>query len=291
MHNFRLPSYIFIIILILFLGIIISTVFLFTYNTRQIIVGMNIDKSEQEHNMLLKKADSLDFLLNTAHNDFIYYITQDNRERTFWQLAYVHPDIWSMGIGGKGYESSNEFLSQKTKNILNKLYESIDVLKGKYYLRKTSINDIQKQIERKKYLWAHIPSTHPLPGRPLGSGFGYRVDPIDKKTIRMHYGVDIGASRGTHILASADGVVSFTGWNTGYGLTVDIDHGFGFRSRYAHCNSILVKKGDFVKRGQIIAKVGSTGRAIAPHLHYEVHVSGVKLNPKPYIDLSSVVFD
>jgi murein DD-endopeptidase MepM/ murein hydrolase activator NlpD len=89
----------------------------------------------------------------------------------------------------------------------------------------------------------------------------------------------------------ADGVVSYIGWNGGYGHTLDIDHGFGFRTRYAHCQRILVEKGDFVKRGQIIAKVGNTGRSIAPHLHYEVHVSGVKVNPKPYIDLSSVVID
>ncbi|GAI17727.1 unnamed protein product [marine sediment metagenome] len=107
----------------------------------------------------------------------------------------------------------------------------------------------------------------------------------------MHWGIDIGAPRGTNILASADGVVSYIGWNVGYGHTLDIDHGFGFRTRYAHCQRILVEKGDFVKRGQVIAAVGSTGRSIAPHLHYEVHISGVKVNPKPYIDLSSVVID
>ena len=130
-----------------------------------------------------------------------------------------------------------------------------------------------------------------MPGRSICSGFGKRVDPIDKKTVKMHWGIDIGAPRGTLIYASADGVVSWTGWNGGYGWTVDIDHGFGFKTRYAHCQTMLVKEGNVVRRGQAIATVGSTGRSISPHLHYEVEVSGMKVNPKHYINHSSVVFD
>lgn len=107
----------------------------------------------------------------------------------------------------------------------------------------------------------------------------------------MHWGVDIGAPRGTNIHVTADGVVSSASWHSGYGLTVEVNHGFGYKTRYGHCQRILVKKGDVVKRGQVIAAVGNTGRSIAPHLHYEVHVSGVKVNPRSYIDVSNVVFD
>ncbi len=287
----NLPPILIFIVSIILISIIISTAILFLYNTREIVVGMNIRQSEQEHNMLLAKLDYVSNLLNRTNNGFDNYIAQDNRERTFWQMAYIHSDIWSMGIGGNEYKPSQKYLSNRTNSILGEIYESIDVLKGKCYLRKTSLNDIENKIESKLYLWSHIPSIHPVPGRRLGSGFGYRVDPISKKSIRMHWGLDIGAPRGTNILATADGVVSYIGWNGGYGHTLDIDHGFGFRTRYAHCQRILVKKGDFVKRGQVIAKVGNTGRSIAPHLHYEVHVSGVKVNPKPYIDLSSVVIN
>lgn len=290
LRNIRLPSNSVTIIPVVFLVIIISTAILFLYNAREIFGEMNISKSEQQHKILRRKLDSLSTLIDHTHNGFENHIVQDNRERTFWQLAYIHPDIWSMGVGGKRYESPNKFLSDNTKDMLNQVYESIDILKGKCYLREVSLNDIQNQIETKLYLWSHIPSTHPLPGRPLGSGFGYRVDPINKR-IKMHWGIDIGAPRGTDILATADGVISYTGWHRGYGLTVDIDHGFGFVTRYAHCHSIFVKKGDLVKRGQVIAIVGSTGRTIASHLHYEVHVSGEKVDPKPYIDLSSVIFD
>jgi hypothetical protein len=245
LHTIKLPPYLIIVVSIILISIIVSTTILFLHNTREIFAGMNIKQSEQEHSMLLAKLDYLSKSLNLAHNNFDGFITQDNRERTFWQMAYIHNDIWSMGIGGKEYRPSQKYLLKHTNNILDEIYESIDVLKGKCFLRKRSLNDIENKIESKLYLWAHI----------------------------------------------ADGVVSYIGWNGGYGHTLDIDHGFGFRTRYAHCQRILVEKGDFVKRGQIIAKVGNTGRSIAPHLHYEVHVSGVKVNPKPYIDLSSVVID
>jgi hypothetical protein len=239
----------------------------------------------------MKKLDSLHRELDNLNSQFDVFIEEDDRQRSFWQMAHIHPDIWSMGVGGNKPLNHNGNLSKKTKLILESMYEAIDVLKGKCYLRNVSVRDIQDQISSKHMLWSHIPSINPVPGYTLGSGFGYRRDPINKKILKMHWGVDIGAPRGTNILAAADGKVSHTGWNSGYGLCIDIDHGYGFRTRYAHCNSIIVKEGDIVSRGQVIATVGSTGRTVAPHLHYEVHVSGVKVNPAPYIDQTEIVFD
>ncbi|MBN2619477.1 M23 family metallopeptidase [candidate division WOR-3 bacterium] len=278
---------------LIYLGgcLIIGTIMLMIFNARHMFLNMNIIRSEREHTMLMQKLDSLRTELNTVHEKFDLYIHEDNRQRVFWQMAHIHPDIWSMGVGGTKPLNHNEELTKKTRTVLEDMYESLDIIKGKCYLRNVSVQDIQDQVTTKYMLWSHIPSIHPVPGHPLGSGFGYRRDPINKKIIKMHWGVDIGAPRGTNIYAAADGTIASTGWNSGYGLTVDIDHGYGFRTRYAHCNSILVKQGDLVKRGQVIATVGSTGRTVAPHLHYEVHVSGVKVNPAPYIDQSEIVFD
>ncbi len=291
LHNIRLSPHFIIITSIIFSGIVLLSLTLFLYNARSIFSDINMSGCIQEHKMLMQKLDSLKTALKIAHDDFENYIAQDNRQRVFLQMAYIHPDIWSMGIGGRNAHSSNRMLSSHTNRILSEIYESIDVLKGKLYLRKESLGDIEDKIERNINLRAHIPSIHPVPGRSFGSGYGYRVDPIDKRTIKMHWGLDIGAPCGTKIFATADGVISQIGWHGGYGLTVDIDHGYGFKTRYGHCQRIYVKKGDFVKRGQVIATIGNTGRSIAPHLHYEVHVSGVRINPKPYIDLSNVVFD
>lgn len=290
-YNYRIAHNIFRGLICIGGCLIVGTIMLMVFNARHMFLSMNIVRSEREHTALMQELDSLRAELNTIHERFNSFIHEDNRQRVFWQMAHIHPDIWSMGVGGTKPLNNNGDLSKKTRAMLEDMYESLDVLKGKCYLRSVSVKDIHGQVSSKHTLWSHIPSINPLPGHALGSGFGYRRDPINKKLIKMHWGVDIGAPRGTNIHAAADGVVASTGWNSGYGLTVDINHGYGFESRYAHCNSILVKQGDLVKRGQIIATVGSTGRTVAPHLHYEVHVSGVKVNPALYIDQTEIVFD
>ncbi len=273
-------------------GIVVlcMTVALTIYNGRSLYAAYDIHHSEGENARLLERLDSAQITLQHLHRDFDEYIAQDNRERTYWEMECIHPDIWSMGIGGTDVKKPQQDLSNRANRLLNEIYASIDIIKNKSYLRKLSLREISDKIEHKTCLWSHIPSINPVPGRPLGSGFGYRVDPFTKG-IKMHWGVDIGAPRGTKIHVTADGVVTSASWNGGYGLTVEIDHGFGFRTRYGHCQNVYVKKGDVVKRGQVIAAVGNTGRSIAPHVHYEVQVSGVKVNPRPYINVSNVVFD
>jgi murein DD-endopeptidase MepM/ murein hydrolase activator NlpD len=290
LKNLRFPLVAIMIVASVFSIIAISTIVMCISRTRRTFVRMNLTRAEREGKNLMARLDSLNISLRQAQGRFDQHIAQDNRERSYWQMAHIHPDIWSMGIGGKQASRSPEIVNRNMQRTLDEINESIDVLKGKYYLRNSSLHEIQEQIENNLYLWSHVPSTHPLPGRRICSGYGYRTDPIDK-TIRMHYGVDIGAPRGTKILATADGVVSYAGWVNGYGWTVLVDHGFGFKTAYAHCQTMLVKRGDLVKRGQAIARVGSTGRSISPHLHYEVRVSGMKINPSKYINNSSVIFD
>jgi len=290
LKNFRLPLIALIIIAGIISTITISTIILCINRTRRTFVRMNLTRAEREGKNLVARLDSLNLVLRRSQDTFDEHVAQDNRERTYWQMAHVHPDIWSMGIGGKQVERSPQIMNKHIQRTIDDVNESIDVLKGKYYLRYSSLREIQEQIEDNLYLWSHIPSIHPVPGRRICSGYGYRVDPIDRK-VRMHWGLDIGAPRGTAILATADGVVSFSGWVAGYGWTVVIDHGFGFKTAYAHCQRILVKNRELVKRGQVIARVGSTGRSISPHLHYEVRVSGMKIDPYKYINTSSVIFD
>jgi hypothetical protein len=290
LKNFRLPVVALIIIACIISTITISTIILCINRTRRTFVRMNLTRAEREGKNLVARLDSLNLVLRRSQDMFDGHVAQDNRERTYWQMAHVHPDIWSMGIGGKQVERSPQIINKYVQRTIDDVNESIDVLKGKYYLRHSSLREIQEQIEDNLYLWSHIPSIHPVPGRRICSGYGYRVDPIDRK-VRMHWGVDIGAPRETAILATADGVVSFAGWVAGYGWTVVIDHGFGFKTAYAHCQRILVKNRELVKRGQVIARVGSTGRSISPHLHYEVRVSGMKIDPYKYINTSSVIFD
>jgi murein DD-endopeptidase MepM/ murein hydrolase activator NlpD len=127
-----------------------------------------------------------------------------------------------------------------------------------------------------------VPTHWPVTGR-LGDGFGMRVHPISKKRA-MHEGIDISAPSGRDIRASASGTVSFAGTKNGYGKTVIINHGSGIKTLYAHASKLLVKNGQKVKKGEVIAKVGSTGRSTGPHLHFEVQVYGTPVDPLKYLD-------
>lgn len=130
-----------------------------------------------------------------------------------------------------------------------------------------------------------IPAIQPVRNtelRRMASGYGYRIHPI-YKVRKMHYGMDFAAPTGTEIFATGDGVVTLAKQTyNGYGIHVIIRHGFGYETLYAHMSKVLVKQGQRVKRGEVIGLIGSTGTSVAPHLHYEVHKNGEKVNPAQY---------
>ena len=137
---------------------------------------------------------------------------------------------------------------------------------------------------------ACIPAIQPVSNKELrriASGFGYRYHPI-YKTLRMHTGMDFSAPRGTPIYATGNGKVKSTKRKSGYGKTCVVDHGFGYKTLYGHMSKIIVKRGQKVKRGEIIGYVGSTGTSTSPHLHYEVRINDKPVNPVHYFfnDLS-----
>jgi hypothetical protein len=276
-----------VIFLLIFIA---STIVLCYRNTVAVVNQRDLGKLEAENHCLLKRLDSLSDLAMTLKQRIETGIAKDYRERTYMEMAYIHPDVWAMGMGGDNYDFSNRNIPIQTQKILTDVDKALEISCGQINLRKKSLAEIELHFDNKLDQYACIPSINPLPCWSLGSPFGYRVDPFTGE-IRMHWGVDIGAPTGTLIHATADGIVIFTGWDQGYGLSIEIDHGYGFVTRYAHCQTILMKPGDKIKRGQIIATVGSTGRATCSHLHYEVNISGIKVNPSNYIDLSNMVFD
>jgi murein DD-endopeptidase MepM/ murein hydrolase activator NlpD len=173
-------------------------------------------------------------------------------------------------LGGKGHE-----------NIIEELGIEFDRLELESKEVEESLIELINFFGGQNNLFASTPSIWPTRGF-LISGFGFRRDPFTKK-LRMHEGIDICNKIGTPIITTADGVVIFTGIRTGYGKFVIIDHGYGYITRYGHLSQILVREGDAVKRGDTIAAMGSTGRSLSSHLHYEVHVNGVPVDPMNYI--------
>jgi len=146
------------------------------------------------------------------------------------------------------------------------------------------------RLEKQSEELRRIPSIRPVDFGYISSGFGDRLDPFTGRVGR-HEGVDFSARKGAKVFATADGVVRKAGYEHGYGYTVEIDHGNGIVTRYAHNGKIFVRYGQKVKRGDVIALVGSSGRSTAPHLHYEVRVGGIPQNPLKFILPTNIVVD
>ncbi|MEP2237835.1 MAG: M23 family metallopeptidase, partial [Maribacter sp.] len=157
-----------------------------------------------------------------------------------------------------------------------------DIIKKQMAIQSKSLDEITKLAEEKEKLLMSIPAIQPINNEDLkrmASGYGWRSDPFTKAR-KMHYGMDFTAPKGTPIYAAGDGKITRADNNSsGYGKHIRIDHGYGYLSLYAHLSRYNVKKGQKVKRGDLIGFVGSTGRSEAPHLHYEVWKDNDRINP------------
>lgn len=161
------------------------------------------------------------------------------------------------------------------------LVGKLDKLSAEATRQEQSLQELQAYFQDQKSLLASTPSLWPARGW-VTSDFGQRLDPYTADRV-MHAGLDIAAPHGKEVYAPSDGTVVFAGLEGGYGNVLVIDHGYGIKTRYGHLAKMLVKAGDKVKRGALIAAVGNTGRSTGPHLHYEVRVNGIPQNPRKFI--------
>jgi murein DD-endopeptidase MepM/ murein hydrolase activator NlpD len=168
-----------------------------------------------------------------------------------------------------------------TGRLTDWVTRDLEALGNEISSRERSFRELKDLLEAKRSILASTPTIWPVRGL-ITAGFGYRVSPFTGQR-EMHEGLDIAAPLGTPILATADGVVTFVGPLAAFGNVVFINHGHGFTTFYAHNSSNRVKEGQQVKRGQVIAYVGTTGRTTGPHVHYEVQVNGATVNPLKYV--------
>jgi murein DD-endopeptidase MepM/ murein hydrolase activator NlpD len=177
-------------------------------------------------------------------------------------------------------------LSRSQIEQINEIQLRLSRLEGQIESYETTVSDLEGAWEERNSVFSAFPSLWPVKGGRVTSKFGMRIHPISRK-LQMHDGIDIIALRGTPIRASAPGMVTFVGRRSGYGKTVVIDHGYGLSTFYAHCNATYVRVGQQVKKGRKIAEVGSTGHSTGPHLHFEVRVRGIQVDPMQYLSLPS----
>ncbi|MCP4913005.1 MAG: peptidoglycan DD-metalloendopeptidase family protein [Oligoflexia bacterium] len=210
---------------------------------------------------------------------------EDQKEFVNLKNLYEKKIATSFGLQtGYAYTKDWSSLNKQSFELAGK-YAEFDY---KYDQIKTFVNRLEKNVhELDQYLLdkdsflRSTPTLLPTKGW-ITSYYGPRISPTSKR-LRMHEGIDIGARSGTPIVASADGKISFSGVKPGFGMFVQIDHGYGIESFYAHAKSLFVKRGQTVKRGDLIAAIGNTGASTGPHLHYEIRVNGTPVDPLYFV--------
>ncbi|MEH0020795.1 MAG: M23 family metallopeptidase [Desulfobacter sp.] len=188
-----------------------------------------------------------------------------------------------IGIGGIPENDLDQELPLETRhnNLIREMHQQVDLTQTAATLKTLDFEDLISKLEKKKNLLAATPSIRPVDGW-ITSRFGYRKSPFTGKR-SFHSGLDISNRPGTKIIATANGKVTYAARKMYFGNLVIIDHGYGKVTKYAHCKDLLVKRGQKVKRGDVIATVGNTGQSTGPHLHYEVRINGAPVNPLKYI--------
>ena len=212
----------------------------------------------------------------------------DHVYRVIFEADPIPANVRNASVGGseKYRDLIDKGLEQEDLIISN--FEKLDKLKRQIYIQTTSYDEVLNMAYNKSEMLASIPAIQPISNvelTRLASGFGRRTHPI-YKVKRMHWGLDFSAPQGTPIYATGNGTVKQAKKSylkTGYGNQVEIDHGYGFVTKYAHMQLLNVKKGQVVKRGDIIGYVGNSGGSTAPHCHYEIIKDGKKLDPIQYI--------
>jgi murein DD-endopeptidase MepM/ murein hydrolase activator NlpD len=239
---------------------------------------------EKENEVLKTSIGEMRSQIETLNGQVAQNFSFQKKARILANLDDIEDDVNDAGAGGPhfAYARPLSILDESTGTEIQSLRSEIDLLVRQTKLQQESYDQILTSLSEQTELLNATPSIRPVPHGFVSSQFGRRMDPFTGKLSR-HRGVDYSVRLGTPIFATADGVVSFEHRWSNFGNVVEITHGHGFVTRYAHVSKILVKKGQHVKRGDIIARVGSSGRSTAAHLHYEVLLDGTPRNPLNFV--------
>ncbi|MGE0772911.1 MAG: M23 family metallopeptidase [Cyclobacteriaceae bacterium] len=257
---------------------------------KELLLRNEVKELQFYYDNLAKEVQKLDQTL--ARMEF----RDDNIYRQVLGAEPIEKSVREAGIGGVDRYEDIRDKGLLHEELIVKLNESVDKLRRKIYIETKSQDEVVQLAEEKEKLFAAIPAIQPIANKELyalASGYGMRIHPI-YKVKKMHAGIDFAAAIGTPIYATADGLIDVQSVSfSGYGKVIEIDHGFGYRTRYAHMHGFAVKKGQKVKRGELIGYVGDTGLSTAPHLHYEVFINGKTVNPVHYFfnDLNSTEYE
>jgi len=266
--------------LLLFLG------FTFLDSPKEKELQRELSRMTLQYDIMQNRLEQVDVVLKDMQE------RDDNIYRVIFEADPIPLDIRKAGFGGVDrYENLKNF---RNSDIMIENARKIDELANSLLVQSKSFEELSSKAKSKSEMIASIPAIQPLSGNNLGrgiSGFGSRMHPI-YKIRKMHKGIDFAAPKGTPVYATGNGKITAVSSDHGYGKHIEINHGYGYKTLYAHLNKFAAKKGQKIKRGDLIGYVGNTGSSTGPHLHYEVIKNGVTVNPVNffYNDLSPVEY-
>lgn len=246
----------------------------FAGSPKEIFQEREIEFLKLQYEIMNDKIDKIDALMTEMQD------RDNNIYRVIFEAEPIPSSIRKAGYGDASrYEVLNGY---ENSEMVSNIAKKIDILESQLYVQSKSFDDVYKMAINKKDMLGCIPAIMPLKNvdvTRISSHYGYRTDPF-YKVQKFHGGIDFSAPIGTPIYCPGDGkVVKVEKAKSGYGNFIIIDHGYGYKTRYAHINKSLVRVGQKVKRGEEIAHVGNSGKSTAPHLHYEVIKNGKNVNP------------
>lgn len=262
---------------------------LIVFSTHTYLKNLSLTDQNDELNRLRQKTAQQNVQIY-AFADKIRLVEQemdklrhfDMKLRAMTDSAPLLKRAVKTGVGGSDTSSQPmAALRGNTEQLIRQMHRDLDRLLSEASVQELSQHELGKIFEDSKSIIASTPDAWPLKG-DVTSMFGYRSSPFGHRR-EFHRGLDIAASVGTPIVAPADGIVIATEWNSGYGLIMTVNHGYGLVSRYAHVSQCYVESGQRVRRGERIAAVGMTGRTTGPHLHYELIQNGIPINPMRFL--------
>ena len=273
-------------------GIVLGVLFLFLFLTffpspREKQLQREKEALQSQLEVLNRQVDQMQIVMADL---------QQRDDNLYRVLFGAEPIPLSIRQGTQRKISYYEQIAQMTNNQLSAdLAMKVDVLEKEIYVQAKSYDEVLEMAKNQEVRMENIPAIQPVMNKDLkrvASGYGMRIAPV-YQVRKFHQGMDFTAPTGTEVFATGNAKVSFVGWKQGYGNTVILDHGFGYQTLYAHLYKALVRKGQKVRRSDIIALVGNTGKSTGPHLHYEVRLNGRPVDPRNYYfyDLSPEEYD
>jgi murein DD-endopeptidase MepM/ murein hydrolase activator NlpD len=266
-------------------GVLVLSVYLiYKYNDAQ---GKAWELQSMHQELMQQKVQVQNFAVNLIdYKRQMFFIRGlDTKLRRAVSLGPRDKAQLVLGIGGRdelGLQDLATIGEKKQDEALKEMHQELAQLQGAASKQEASLETLIEYFEDRRSLYASTPSVWPVRGW-INSPFGNRISPFTGK-IQFHEGIDIAAQIGTAVIAPADGVVIKAGFESGYGNVVALSHGYGLKTVFGHNSRLNVKPSQYVKRGDIIAYSGNTGSSTGPHVHYEVRVNGVPVNPLRYLN-------